>query len=403
MDIKKKLSPAIRNLWKEPELSEAEPLEMDSSSEEMVHLDTADPFYPEGDIPPKVKETMIHSIEDGSAAHYTKSAGMPALRKALAENIKERIGLRLDYDENILVTPGSQSGLYFAMLPFIGEGDEVLVLDPCYPSNLDNPKVLGGKVVSVPLHESNHYQPCLEELDKARTPSTKMLLINQPNNPTTAVIRKKEIIEICDFVKKHDLILLSDQAFEDHVYDGIELVSPSTLPGMMERTLTIGSVSKGYGLSGFRIGYIYGGENMIAVLREFITTVLGPATTVTSLGAIAALKSTEALTHAYRHLDRRRKIAYEIFTSIPGVEMKMPESGILSWLNVSKLGSSEEIAAYLKKEAKVSVNPGSHYGKYGEGYIRIVSGSFKEDEKAVVVFNRIKIALTKLAGEKGID
>jgi aspartate/methionine/tyrosine aminotransferase len=402
MDISEKLNPVIRKLWKAPEPTEGKAPET-APPEDIVPLDTADPFWPEGEIPPKVKEAMIRSIEDGSAAHYSKSAGLPALRKAIAENIEERIGLALHPVKNILITPGSQSGLYFAMLPFIGVGDDVLVLDPCYPSNLDNPRVLGANVISVPLHAEDNFQPKVADLEKALTPQTKMLLINQPNNPTTAVIRREAVIELCDFVKKHDLILISDQAFEDHIYDGIELVTPATLPDMLERTLTIGSISKGHGLSGFRIGYIYGGEGMMAVLNQFITTVLGPATTVTSRGAIAALQSTDELAQTFEKLERRRKIAHEIFSSIPGVAMKMPESGILSWVNVSRLGTSEEIASYLKKEAKVSVTPGNHFGEYGEGYIRIVSGCFKEDEKAIEIFNRIKTALTQLGKEKGIE
>ena len=403
MDITKKLNPTIRNLWKEPEPAEVDFLESEALADEMVYLDTADPFWPEGEIPSQVKAAMIQSIEDGSAAHYSKSAGLPALRKAIVESIEEKIGLKLHPTKNVLVTPGSQSGLYFAMLPFIGDGDDVLVLDPCYPSNLDNPKILGGNVISVPLYEENNYQPRLDELEKALTPKTKMLLINQPNNPTTVVIRKEAIIELCDFVKEHDLMLISDQAFEDHIYDGIELISPSTLPDMLERTLIIGSVSKGHGLSGFRVGYIYGGESLIGVLNQFITTVLGPATTVTSRGAIAALKSTDELALVFQKLDRRRRIAYEVFSSIPGVQLKMPESGILSWLDISRLGSSEEIAAYLRKEAKVAVSAGNHFGQYGEGYIRIVSGCFKDDHKAAEIFNRIKTVLTKLAKEKSID
>ena len=213
---------------------------------------------------------------------------------------------------------------------------------------------------------------------------------------------RESIEALCRFIIDNDLVLVCDQAFEDHIYDGIEFVAPCTLPGMWERTLTVCSISKGIGLSGFRIGYIYACDKIMDVLYGGAVNVLGAACTLSSLGAIAAIKDKEHMRSNYERLERRRRLAYDILSTAPGVEMKMSESGILSWLNISRLGTSAEVADYIMEHAKIMVNQGTPYGAQGEGWLRIVTACFASDEDAAVRFERIKAALTRLAKEKGI-
>jgi len=362
----------------------------------------ADPFFPDPSIPESVKKVVIEAVKEGFPSHYSMPIGLYELRETLADKVKSQTGLEINPSRNIIVTPGSDSGLLYAMMPFISDGDEVMVPDPSYPSNFLNPELLGGKTIPIPLFEEDNYQIRIEEFEKRLTPNTKMVLLTHPNNPTTTVFRRKGLEQLCKFIIDNDLILVSDQAFEDHIYDNIEFVHPATLPGMWERTLTVCSISKGIGLSGFRIGYIYANDVIMDVLYGGAVNVLGAAATVTSLGAIAAVKDKEHLKKNYEILERRRRIAYDILSTTPGVSMNMPESGILSWLNISQLGTSEEVASYILKEAKVLVNEGIPYGKQGEGHIRIVSGCFKDDKDAINALNRIKDALTKLGKERGI-
>lgn len=362
----------------------------------------ADPFFPDPAIPESVKKAMIEAIEGGFPAHYSMPIGSLPLRQALAEKASKRMGRNIDPSRNVLVTPGSDSGLLYAMMPFINEGDEILIPDPSYPSNFLNGKLVGGVSVPVPLYAEDNYQFRMEEFEKRVNEKTKMVLISHPNNPTTTVFRRESIEKLCQFIIKHDLILVSDQAFEDHIYDGIEFVNPATLPGMFERTLTVCSISKGIGLSGFRIGYIISDDKIMDVLYGGAVNVLGAASTLSSIGAIAALKDEEHLQSNFIRLERRRRLAHEILNSIPGVEMCLPESGILSWINISKLGTSEEVANYIMNEAKIMVNQGTPYGKQGEGYLRIVTACFNRDEDCIIRLERIKAVLTKLAKEKGI-
>ncbi len=362
----------------------------------------ADPFFPDPAIPESVQSALHEAVDNGFAAHYSMPIGDYRLRKVLAEDISRRTGLPIDPSRNVIVTPGSDSGLLFSMMPFISQGDEILVPDPSYPSNFLNGRLLGGVTVPVPLYEEDNYQFRMEEFEKRITSRSKMVLISHPNNPTTTVFRRESIEALCAFIREHNLILVSDQAFQDHVYDGIEFVHPASQPGMWERTLTVCSISKGIGLSGFRIGYIYASDVVMDVLYGAAVNVIGAASTMSTIGAIAAIEDASILESHYVRLERRRRLAWEAFQGIPGVTMSMPESGILSWLNVSRLGTSEEVAGRIMKDAKIMVNQGTPYGAQGEGHIRIVTACFAKDEDAQERFARIRRVLEKMAEEKGI-
>jgi len=406
MDIKKKMNNRFRDL-EGGLFSEVTKADVGEGAGNLMAqgydiMAWADPFFPDPSIPPSVTKTMIEAFKDGFSAHYTMPIGNSDLRRTIAKKLWEKNGIKADPSRNILITPGSDSGLIYAMMPFISEGDEVLIHDPSYPSNYLNSKLCGGVAVSVPLSEKNNWQLKIEEFEKRLTSKTKMVLITHPNNPTTTVFRRETLEQLCKFIVEHDLILVSDQAFEDFIYDGIEFVSPATLPGMWERTVSVFSISKGIGLSGFRVGYLVADDHIMDVLYGGAVNILGATNTAAQLGAITALEDDSILSENYRVFERRRRIAYDIFSTIPGVKVSIPESGFLSWLNISKLGTSAEVAAFILNEAKVLVNEGTPYGKYGEGYIRIVHGCFKDEEKARDAYIRIKEALTKLAKLKGI-
>ena len=362
----------------------------------------ADPFAPDPSVSEKVKQVMIDAIERGLNVHYTMPIGMLELRQTIAQEVNRVTGLNLDPSRNVIVAPGSDSALLYAMMPFLNEGDEVLVPDPSYPSNFLNPKLLGAVTVPVPLYEEDNYQPRVEEFRKRLTPRTKMVVITHPNNPTTTVFRRESIEALCAFIVENDLILVCDQAFQDHVFDDIEFVHPATLPGMWERTLTVCSVSKGIGLSGFRIGYIYTNDVIMDTLYGGAVNVLGAPCTLSSIAAITALQDHEHLHDIYVRLERRRRMAYEAFHDIPGVKMTMAESGILSWVNVSALGTDEEVADRIRDDARILVNQGSPYGENGKGHLRIVTACFASDEEAMARFERIRKVLLEMAAEKGL-
>lgn len=363
----------------------------------------ADPFYPDPSVPKRLVDKAVEYLKDGFVSHYTMPIGSDELKVWIAKKLEKENGMKVDPQRNIIITPGSDSGLLYAMMPFVDDGDEVLVPDPSYPSNFLNPVLLGGKTVSVPLDADNGYRIDIKAFEEAVTSKTKMVLLTNPNNPTTTVFERKDLEALAEFCVRHDLICVADQAFESTIFDGREMVSIATLPGMYERTITVFSISKGMGLSGFRVGYLVACDRIMDVLYGGAVNVLGATNTLSQLVAIEAFKDPSFIQEYNEKHDIRRKYAYEVFSKVPGVKINMPESGFMCWLDVSRLGDSSDIYSYLIKEAKVICNDGKPYGKQGAGHLRLIIGCYWDDEKAFEAIDRIGIALTKIANEKGIE
>ncbi len=359
----------------------------------------ADPFTPDRSIPQNVLDKAIEVLNGPLSTHYTAPSGNEELKEIIAEKLSNFNGLNVDPSRNILITPGSDSGLFYAIFPFIEEGDKVLIPSPSYPNNFGDVSLAGGVPISVLLKEENGYQIDINDLEKAVSEKTKMVIITHPNNPTTTVYNRNSLVGLCDFVIRHDLILVCDQAFEDITFEN-EMITPAALPGMFERTITTFSVSKGMGLSGFRVGYNVTNDLFMDKLLAAAVNILGATSTMAQIACIEAFKDLSFIDNFREVFDRRRKVAYEIINSIPNVHMLMPESGFLAWVDVSKLGTSKEIYEYLIKEAKVAVNDGSFYGDGGQGHLRIVLGIYRDDEKVYDCLRRIKEALIKFQENK---
>lgn len=354
----------------------------------------ADPFMPDFSLPEHIKQATMDAIDLALAPHYTAPIGNADLKAAIAKKLKEKNHLEVDPERNIIITPGSDSGLFFAMLPFIEDGDEVLIPMPSYPNNQLNVSIMGGTVVPVLLKAEQGYQIEEEQLEELITPKTKMVVLTHPNNPTTTVFNRNSLEALANVVIKHELILVCDQAFEDFCYEN-EMITPAALPGMFDRTVTVFSFSKGMGLSGYRVGYIVCGDQIMDTMFANAVSVLGATNTVSQMAVLAALKDSHFMKTFETAFDYRRKAAYEILNQIPGVSMEMPESGFLCWVDVSKLGDSTDIASYLVKEAKVSVNDGINYGAGGEGHLRIVLGVYRDNQKVVDALYRMRDALMR--------
>lgn len=354
----------------------------------------ADPFMPDRSMPDHVQEAMIKAVQDASSPHYTAPIGSPELKERIAKKLEKENHLKVDAQRNILITPGSDSGLYFAVLPFVHEGDEVLIPSPSYPNNFLDVRIMGGVPVPVRLKEEDGYQLDAKQLEDCYTSRTRMVLLTHPNNPTTTVYSRKSLNALRDFVIKHDLILVVDQAFEDYTF-GNEMITPASLPDMFERTITVFSFSKGMGLSGLRVGYLVCSDEIMDTMYANAVSVLGATSTAAQKGVLAAYEDLSFMQEFRDAYDFRRKEAYRIFNSIPNVSCQMPESGFLCWVNVSKLGNSSEIVNYLLKNARVSVNDGINYGVGGEGHFRIVLGVYRDNQKVVDALLRIKEALVE--------
>lgn len=362
----------------------------------------ADPFYPDPAIPDHIQEVLIDTVKTGFPAHYTMPIGSLELRQELAEKLKKFNHISADPRRNIIITPGSDSGLFFAMSAFIGPGDEVLVPDPSYPNNFLNVQLLGAVAVPVPLDRDRGYQLDVDAFARAVTEKTKAIVLTHPNNPTTTVFRREGLEALARLVVEKDLALIVDQAFEDSVFDGIEYVSPAALPGMWERTVTVCSISKGMGLSGFRVGYLAADDRVMDVFHGAAVNVLGATNTLSQIAAIEAFRHPEFLAENIRAFERRRDMAWEELSGVPGVHMYRPESAFYCWLDVSALGDSTEIVDRILREAGVAVNDGKAYGSQGAGCLRIIHGCLGDEEAARQALRRIAKVMTVIAGEREV-
>lgn len=357
----------------------------------------ADPFMPDCSMPKYLEEEWINAIKEEAAPHYTAPIGNPDLKLEIAKKLKVFNGLDVDPNRNILITPGSDSGLFFAILPFIKEDDEVLVPCPTYPNNFLDIEIMGGVVVPVKTREEDGYQLDINEMEANITDKTKMVILTHPNNPTTTVYNRKSLEGLRDLCIQHDLILVCDQAFEDFTFEN-EMITPASMEGMFDRTITVFSFSKGMGLSGLRVGYVVCNAEIMDTMFANAVSVIGATSTSAQKVLIKALQRPEFMKTFEDAYKIRRQEAYRILNSIPNVSCLLPESGFLCWINVEKLGKSTDIAKYIQEEAKVALNAGLNYGPGGEGHLRLVLGCYKDNEKVVDALERIKKALLKFQG-----
>ncbi|MCI9131785.1 pyridoxal phosphate-dependent aminotransferase [Thomasclavelia cocleata] len=361
----------------------------------------ADPFMPDFSIPSHIMDKTIEAIKSPISSHYTAPTGNMELRAVICSRFLEKYGVEIIPERNVIITPGSDSALFFAMFPFLQKDDEVIIPCPSYPNNMQNIKMMQATPVVYKLESNNDYQIEMESLEALVTDKTKMIVLTHPNNPTTTVYSKESLEAIRTIVLKYNLVLVCDQAFDDFTFEN-EYIAPMSLPDMFEHTITVCSISKGMGLSGYRVGYIVASDKIMDVMYGCAVSVVGATNTVSQIAAVEAFKHPEFMELFEKSYDYRRHQAYKILNNIPGVKLKLPESGFLAWVDVSELGDSSTICKRLVDEAKVAVNEGVNYGPGGEGHIRIVLGVYRDNEVVVEALERMAQVLNKIALEKGI-
>lgn len=384
-------------LFGEAEKADVGNVEERMKEQGVAMMSWADPFKPDDATPDCVKKAAKEAIDSGKAGHYYMPIGSLELRKIIAKRIEKKSGLKLDPERNLIINPGSDNGLLFALFPWICPGDEVLIPDPSYPNNFQDVELLNGVPVSVPLTEENRWHLDIEEFRKRRTDRTKLVLLTNPNNPTGVSYTEKELLELSQFIIENDLICVVDQAFEDCIYPETKMIHMAQLPGMWERTITVCSVSKGLGLSGYRVGWTYCDDVIMDKYHASAVSIQGAASTMAQIAVMPALADDSFIREYIIKYDNRRKYACEVFNHCPGVSCFLPEAGFYLWINVKELGDSSDIVKYLEREAKVSVNDGKFYGTQGSGYLRLILGTFWKDEDCCAAIDRIAEAFRKIA------
>ena len=339
-----------------------------------------------------IREEAIFSIEKGYTS-YTSNKGMPELRHQIAQFLKHRYSLDYDLEEEILVTVGVSEGLDLAMRAVLNPGDRVLVPEPAYVSYGPVVELAGGTVVTLKTEIGNGFKVTPQQIEKVYTKGVRALMINYPCNPTGASYTKKELLAIAQVVKKHNLLVISDEVYDELTYD-FDHTPLASLPGMKDHVVYLNGFSKAYAMTGFRIGWVCGLKEIVgAMTKVHQYTMLCASIT----GQIAAQ---EALKHGWKSVQemkaeykRRRRYIVDALNGI-GLECHMPEGAFYVFPSIKTTGEgSMDFAQNLLKKEKVALVPGVAFGKSCEGFVRISYASSYDSLKEAV--SRIKHYLGK--------
>lgn len=303
--------------------------------------------------------------------HYPPVAGFGDLRAAICKYWADKYGLDSDPDD-VIIGVGATQAMYMLLQALIDPGDEVIAPDPCFTPYLQSIEYAYGKPVCVECKEENAFAMTADALEKCITPKTKIVIVNSPNNPTGAVLDKEEAIKICEVIKKHDLILFSDEVYEAFLYDG-EHISLATLPGMKERTFTIGSFSKTYAMCGWRVGYAIGPKNIINMTKIINVGTTMCMNSVSQKAALYAIQNCEDFVEKMvAEFKQRVDYATDRINSIKGLSCIKPRGAFYIFTNIKETGmKSMEFGLKILDEARVVTIPGISFGDNSDDYIRI--------------------------------
>ena len=355
-----------------------------SEMDDAISLGVGEPDF---DTPWHIRDEGIYSLEKGRT-FYTSNAGLKELKIEISKYLDRRFGLSYDYNKEMLVTVGGSEAIDIAMRAMLDPQDEVLIPQPSYVSYVPCCVLANGTPVPIELKAENEFRLTAEELEAAITPKTKLLVMPFPNNPTGAVMEKKDLEAVAEVVKKHDLFVLSDEIYAELTYLDNH-VSIASIPGMRERTIVINGFSKSHAMTGWRLGYACGPEVIIKQMLKIHQFAIMCAPTTSQYAAVEALRNgDEDVAMMREEYNGRRRYVLERFKEM-GLSCFEPFGAFYAFPCIKDLGmTSDEFATKLLQTKKVAVVPGTAFGACGEGFPRI-SYAYSLDD--------LRIALDRVA------
>lgn len=324
---------------------------------------------PDFETPWHIREEGIAALEKGYT-FYTANAGLAELREEVCNYQYRRFGLDYHSESECLITVGGSEGLDIMLRALLNPGDEFLVVEPCFVCYQPCTAMTGAVPVPIATKEENKFKITAREIQEKITEKTKGIIISFPNNPTGGIMTKKELEEIAEVIKEHDLYVISDEIYAELTYSG-EHFSIAALPGMKERTIVISGFSKAYAMTGWRLGYTLAPENITAVAKKIHQYAIMCSPTLSQYAGIEAARNGDAdvvrMREAY---NQRRRFLVKAFREM-GLSCFEPEGAFYIFPSIQATGlTSEEFALQLLEEQKVAVVPGNAFGESGEGFIR---------------------------------
>ncbi|WP_455927518.1 aminotransferase class I/II-fold pyridoxal phosphate-dependent enzyme [Pseudomonas capeferrum] len=368
-----------------------------SKGEDIIILSVGDPDFA---TPSFITDAAVEALRQGDT-HYTEIPGRPALRDAIAARYSKSLARPLSA-ENVITVAGAQNALFVTSLCLLQAGDEVIVLDPMYVTYEATLKASGATLVRVPCSADSGFRVDPALLAAAITPRTRAIFFSNPNNPTGVVLTPQELQAIADLAIEHELWVVVDEVYESLVFDG-EYHSLAALPGMAERCIVIGSLSKSHAMTGWRIGWIVAEPAMVAHAETLVLSMLYGLPGFVMQAATAAVLAHDEVTHGMRETYRRRRdLVVTGLAGCPGIHVRAPQAGMFVLVDVRDTGlSSLDFAWRLFREAGVSVLDAAAFGEPAQGFVRL---SFTLGEARLAeACERISRFVAKLAGEPRIE
>jgi aspartate/methionine/tyrosine aminotransferase len=342
--------------------------ELEASGREIIHLEIGQPDFETFD---NIKVAGMRAIAEGQT-RYTPPIGMKRLREVIAEDAGKRHGLQL-YPDQVVVSPGAKPNLFFPALALIEPGDEVIYPNPGFPTYEAMIRVAGGVPIPVPLKEENNFSFDLDAFHHLVNDHTKLVILNSPSNPTGGVMPKADLEEIAAAARQFNFWVMSDEIYARLAYDHASVPSIASLPGMMDRTIIVDGFSKTYAMTGWRLGYGIMSRGLAHVVQLLLTHSIGCTAQFVQIAGIEALTGPQDQVQAVvSEYQKRRDAIVAGLNTIPRFTCQRPQGAFYVFPNIKSFGiSSSAMADLLLEKAGVAVLPGSSFGEYGEGYLRL--------------------------------
>ncbi|MCB1448200.1 MAG: pyridoxal phosphate-dependent aminotransferase [Rhizobiaceae bacterium] len=345
---------------------------MAGDGRDLIHMELGSPH---ADTPLPVKQATVDALMAGNV-HYSHFQGLPKLRGALADKLRDKNGLDIDA-ARIVVTNGLTHASFAAIMALVDPGDEVILLEPYYPQHLGKIELAGGRPVFAELDAANRFAIDPARIEAKITPATKMICLVNPCNPTGRVYSRAELEALADIAIRHDLVVVSDEVYEEILFDGARHISIASLPGMAERTVSMFAFTKSFAMDGWRIGYLAAPAAMIEGILKITTNDVTHVNTFIQEGAYAAVTGpADILADLVQDDKVKRDLVVSRLNQMPGVTCDWPEGTIYAFPKIAGLGfSSQEMAETILEKTGVVLEAGSFYGPVGEGHLRVCFGS----------------------------
>ncbi len=364
MNLIDKINPVVRNI---PPSGIRKFFDIVTEMKDAISLGVGEPDFV---TPWRVRESGIYSLEKGYT-HYTSNWGLAELREEIARYLYRKYNLSYSQKDEIIVTVGGSEGIDIALRALAGPGDEVLIQQPCFVSYKPCVEFTGATPIIIVTKEENNFKLLPEQIEEKITPKTKVIMISYPNNPTGAIMTKEELEKIAEVIKKHDLIVISDEIYSELTYE-TKHTSIASLPDMRDRTIVVNGFSKAFAMTGWRMGYTVGHRDIIGAMFKVHQYAVMCSPTTAQYASIEALKNCDdEVDMMCREYNRRRKVVVQGLRKA-GMKCFEPLGAFYAFPSIKETGlSSTEFCEKLLEDEKVALVPGNAFGESGEGFVRL--------------------------------